>query len=115
MARQDLGTVNSWEDVFQKATELFSAGKLTALATVSLKEFERGKYFATPLDSFELMGSSQKQTLASQAQTCPSLYPGNERFRLFLQELPVSDPLKGLMNHSLFLVVYLRGSEEIKV
>ncbi len=109
--KEDLGFVQTWDEAFQKARELFGQGKLDAIATVSLGEFEREQYVAAPLRG--TLGTSEEKSLTQLSRVAPQLYRGNERFHLFLMKMPCAHPEYPEGEMWVLKIVYLKPGEQL--
>lgn len=109
MSIEDLGEVRTWDEAIDRAQELREAGKVDAVATVSVKEFSQGSYVATPLRG---MGFSEEEVLDNLRSLGPVLYPEHERLRLVLREVKTAHPAypeKDALSY--LLIVYVRPGE----
>ena len=111
MEKEDLGFFSSWSDVFSKARELFDQGKVESVATVSLDEYKRGQYVASPLRG---MGFSEEESLENLSQLAPMLYQGNEQFHLSLRKTPCFHPDYPEGEIWMLVIVYLKAGETIE-
>ena len=110
MKKEDLGFVSTWEEVFFKARGLFVEGKLQSVATVSLDEFKRGQYVASPLRG---MGFSEEESIENLSQLAPMLYQGNERFHLSLNKTSCFHPDYPEGEIWMLVIVYLKPGEKL--
>lgn len=111
MEKQDLGFVSSWDEAFSKARKLFNDEKVQSVATVSLDEFKRGQYVATPLRG---MGFSEEESLENLSQIAPMLYEGNERFFISLRKTTCFHPDYPEGEIWMLVIVYLKPGEIIE-
>ncbi|MBI3252100.1 MAG: hypothetical protein HYZ52_02115 [Candidatus Omnitrophica bacterium] len=108
-APEDYGEVHSWKEAFDKARELLNSKALGAVATVSLSEYRSGRYFAAILDvpDYKNRGIDELGYLNQLADISPSLYAGNERFRLIYRSISV----EGYGEIKTLVIVYLKSGE----
>jgi len=94
-----IGTVSSWEEVYEKARFLFGNGEFDYLATVSLDEYKQGSWFGTQI---------QKGMLETAFKLVPTVYPGNEKFELFVDERETNG-----CKIAQLVIVYLKPGEKL--
>lgn len=110
---QDLGEVQTWDEVVDKALELQEGAKIDAIATVSHAEFNSRGYVATPLRG---TGFSEREVLNNFRQLGPMLYPGHEHLRLIQVQMPGFHPAYPDKDSlSVLVVVYLRRDEYLVI
>lgn len=110
MMKEGLGIFFSWDEAFSKARELLKEQKIQSIATVSLDEFKRGSYVATPLSG---MGFSEEESLDNLKNMAPMLYPDKNRFYLALKKMPTNHPDFPEGEISMLVIVYVEPGEKL--
>ncbi|MCC7356836.1 MAG: hypothetical protein IT410_04490 [Candidatus Doudnabacteria bacterium] len=106
-AVHDFGEVGSWEAAMSKVSDLYNAGEINGVATVSLQEYRSDQWFASILQ--EGGDIPPRVMIEGLAEVCPSVYPGNSNFKL----LRVDTDLSGMSDQfRCLVVVYLKSGEQ---